>query len=56
MDDGDIDFGPRKMVARTLARNLVKDMKITEAPISLQKVIEFLQKKRELFIRKRLRD
>lgn len=52
MDDGNIDFGPRKMVARTLARNLVKDMKIAEAPISLQKVIEFLQKKRELLIQR----
>lgn len=44
MENNDIPtFGPRKKVAKTLAQKLIKDSKIIEAPVSLQKVIEHLQ-------------
>jgi Zn-dependent peptidase ImmA (M78 family) len=36
-------FGPRKKLAKTLAQKLIKDSKILEAPVSLQRVIEYLK-------------
>lgn len=38
-----IDLGTRKKIAKTLAAQLVKSAKVTHAPVSLQKVIEYLQ-------------
>jgi len=52
MENEYVDFGPRKKVAKTLAQNLIKDAGISEAPVSLQKIIEFLQKKRAIFIQR----
>ncbi len=43
MENDSIDLGPRKKSARYLAKKLIKDSKISTAPISLQKVIEYLQ-------------
>lgn len=36
-------FGPRKKLAKTLAQKVIKDAKISVAPVSLQRVIEYLQ-------------
>lgn len=44
MENEDIKFGPRKSVAKKLAQKVTRDAGIKIAPISLQKVIEHLQK------------
>lgn len=43
MEKNDIEQKVNKPAARKLAQKLIKDAKITEAPVSLQKVIEHLQ-------------
>lgn len=52
MFNEDINLGPRKTEAKALARKLIKDAKIKEAPVSLQKIIEFLQKEYDLDVRR----
>ena len=46
------DLGARKKLAKTLAQKLVKDVGIKIAPVSLQQVIEFLQTKYDLDVRR----
>lgn len=46
------NFGPRKKIAKVLAQKLLKDAGIKEAPVSLQRVIEHLQKLYELDVRR----
>lgn len=36
-------FGPRKKLAKNLAQWVIKDIKISNAPVSLQQIIEHLQ-------------
>jgi Zn-dependent peptidase ImmA (M78 family) len=43
MEKDPTDLGARRKIAKTLAAKLVKAAKITQAPVSLQKVIEHLQ-------------
>lgn len=50
MNDNDVNLGPRKTAAKKLAKKLIRDAKITEAPVSLQKVIEYLQKDYDLAV------
>lgn len=45
-------FGPRKKLVKSLAQRLIKDVKISSAPVSLQKVIEYLQTKYTLDVKK----
>jgi Zn-dependent peptidase ImmA (M78 family) len=52
MENSDTDFGPRKKHAIKLAQDLIKDSRVLEAPVSLQKVIEYLQTKQNLTIQK----
>lgn len=53
MENNDIpEFGPRKKVAKSLAQKLIKDSKVSEAPVSLQKIIEHLQKTYSLDVKK----
>src|SRR3989339_933149 len=52
MGNENISFGPRKKIAKTLAINLIKEVGISEAPVSLGKIIEFLQQKRALFVQR----
>ncbi|MFH1712450.1 MAG: ImmA/IrrE family metallo-endopeptidase [Patescibacteria group bacterium] len=42
------DLGPRKTLAKNLAQRLVKDVGISEAPVSLQRIIEHVQTTRPL--------
>jgi Zn-dependent peptidase ImmA (M78 family) len=46
------DFGPRRKVAKSLAQKLIKSAGITQAPISLQRVIEHLQTTHMLDVRR----
>ena len=46
------DLGARKTLAKTLARNLIRDAKIKTAPVSLQRVIEHLQGSYDLEVRR----
>lgn len=46
------DLGPRKKTAKQLAQKLLKDARVTEAPVSLQKIIEHLQKTYELDVQR----
>ena len=46
----ELDQGPRRKFARVLARGLLKRAGITEAPVSLQRVIEHVQKDRNLTV------
>jgi Zn-dependent peptidase ImmA (M78 family) len=46
------NLGPRKTSAKNLAKKLIKDAKINEAPVSLQKVIEYLQLSYNLSVRR----
>lgn len=46
------DLGPRKKAAKQLAQKLLKEAGATEAPVSLQRVIEHLQKTYELDVRR----
>jgi len=48
----EFDLGPRKKAARDLAKKLIKDIKIKEAPVSLQTVISHLQKEFDLTVSK----
>ena len=43
MENDIVNLGPRKTAARNLAKKLIKEVKIKEAPVSLQKIIEHLQ-------------
>jgi Zn-dependent peptidase ImmA (M78 family) len=52
MENDAINLGPRKTAAKNLAKNLIKDAKVTEAPVSLQKIIEHLQLSYNLSVRK----
>jgi len=52
MHDDIPDLGPRKKAAKALAEQLIKDARITVAPVSLQQVIEYLQTTRELDVRR----
>lgn len=45
-------FGTRKKLAKTLAQKIIKDIKISKAPVSLQQVIEHFQKKYKLDVKK----
>lgn len=46
----EFDLGPRKKAARDLAKKVIKDTKIKEAPVSLQVVINHLQKEFDLTV------
>ena len=48
----DITLGPRKKSARDLAKKLIKDAKITEIPVSLQKIIDFLRNEYDLDVKR----
>jgi len=48
----EINLGPRKSSAKKIAQNLIKEAGITSAPVSLQKVIEHLQKTISLNVQK----
>lgn len=48
MEYSDTDLGPRKTSAKNLAKKLIKDTKIKEAPVSLRTVIEFIQTTHDL--------
>ncbi len=50
MDDEPSDLGPRKKYAKDLAQKLIKDVKVKEAPVSLQRVIEYIQATRSLTV------
>jgi Zn-dependent peptidase ImmA (M78 family) len=52
MENDCINLGPRKASAKNLARKLIKDAKIQEAPVSLQKIIEHLQLSHKLYVEK----
>lgn len=52
MQDDLPKFGPRKKLAKTLAQRIIKDIKISKAPVSLQQVIEYLQTKYKLDVKK----
>lgn len=53
MENDDLPtFGPRKKLAKALAQKLIKDAKITEAPVSLQKIIKHLQTKYPLDVKR----
>ena len=47
-----VDLGPRKKAAKALARKMIKDVGITVAPVSLQRVIEYLQQTYKLDVRR----
>lgn len=46
----ELDLGPRTKVARTFAERLIKQARITSAPVSLQRVIEHVQSSRNVSI------
>ena len=46
------DLGPRKKAAKALAQKLIKAAGITVAPVSLQRIIEHLQKTYTLDVRR----
>lgn len=46
------NFGPRKKTARDLAKKLIKSAKVTQAPVSLQVVIQQLQKEYDLEVKR----
>ena len=48
----ELDLGPRTKVARTLAEQLIKKAGVTTVPVSLQRVIEYLQRERNLTVLK----
>lgn len=51
--ENDLDnLGPRKTAAKNLAKKLIKDAKVVNAPVSLQKIIEHLQSSYELFVQR----
>ncbi len=52
MENNIDDLGPRKKFAKGLAEKLLKDVGITEVPVSLQIVIEYLQTQYDLDVRK----
>jgi len=52
MENDSVTLGPRKTGAKNLAKKLIKDAKITEIPISLQKIIEYLQLSYDLSVRR----
>lgn len=46
----ELDQGPRKKFAQTLARRLLKSAEITEAPVSLERIINHVQMDRKLTV------
>lgn len=50
MDSEEVNLGARKKVAKQLAQKIIKDAKISSAPVSLQKVIEYLQNSMNLTV------
>ena len=52
MENDNVDFGPRKKHAIKLAQDLIKNAKIKEAPISLQKIVDYLQTKQDISLQK----
>ena len=44
MENEEINLGPRKTIAKKLAQKLIEDSGIIKAPVSLQQIIEYLQK------------
>jgi Zn-dependent peptidase ImmA (M78 family) len=48
MKNEEINLGPRKAVAKKLAQQVIKGSGISSAPVSLQKVIDHLQKTHNL--------
>jgi Zn-dependent peptidase ImmA (M78 family) len=52
METDELDLGPRTKLARALAQKLVKQAGITTAPVSLQRVVEYLQRDRKLIVLK----
>ena len=52
MENDSINLGPRKTAAKNLAKKLIKDTKISEAPISLQTIIEHLQSTYTISVRR----
>lgn len=48
METDEIQFKPRKAVSKKLAQDLIKEAGIKEVPVSLQKVIDYLQTKYSL--------
>ena len=52
MDNNVLDLGPRKKFAQTQAQKLLEDSGIKNAPVSLQKVIEYLKTTRNLEVQK----
>lgn len=52
MDDNITDFGPRKKFAQTQAQKLLKESGVITAPVSLWRVIGYLQTTRNLDVQK----
>ena len=50
MEKNELNFGPRKKAARDLAKKLIKDARVKEAPVSLQVIVEHLQKDFDLTV------
>lgn len=50
MENDNTDFGPRKKFSIKLAQDLIKDAKVIEPPVSLQKIIDFLKTKQNLAV------
>lgn len=48
MKKDELDFGPRKTVAKGLAKKIVDKLGIKSAPVSLQKIIEYFQETQDL--------
>ena len=52
MQNDDVDLGPRKKGAKALAQELIKSASVLVAPVSLQVIIEHLQKTNTLAVRR----
>lgn len=48
MDNEAVNLGPSKKVAKILAQKLIKNAEILRPPVSLQRIIEYLQQKHKL--------
>ena len=52
MQNDGVKLGPRRKVAKAFAKKLIKSAGVTEAPVSLQKIIEHLQTKYSLQVQR----
>lgn len=52
MKNDELDLGPRKKIAEALAHNLLQDVGLSQAPVSLSRVISHVQTTRSLVVLK----